>query len=106
MCWLTSCARLFTAFQYVDAFLLIHDRIYAEAFDTFGISKFLLKCFQSLPLNGISFFFYFLPHLHFHYSFLNATVIMLLHGRERPEAEGEGPAGSALRLALCWGMSR
>lgn len=45
MCWLTSCARLFTAFQYVDAFLLIHDRIYAEAFDTFGISKFLLKCF-------------------------------------------------------------
>lgn len=52
------------------------------------------------------FFFFFLPHLHFHYSFLNATVIMLLHGRERPEAEGEGPAGSALRLALCWGMSR
>lgn len=52
--------------------------------------------------------FFFLPYLlhHFNYSFLNATVIMLLHGRERPEAEGEAPAGSALRLALCWGMSR
>lgn len=52
------------------------------------------------------FFLFFLPYLHFHYFFLNATVIMLLHGRERPEAESEAPAGSALCLALCWGMSR